>query len=175
MVASDKVLKLEQIKKLVSDAKAIYFADLGRIKANDITDLRRKLSSVNAKVKVVKNRITKRAFNEIGLSGIESFLVGPTALILSFDDPLTPAKLIKDYSKKTVGIKIKGAFFENSIYQANQFEFLASLPSRPELIAEFIGSVQQPLNDLVFTLAGLLQQLIVGLEELKEIRSKQNK
>ncbi|MEO0084095.1 MAG: 50S ribosomal protein L10, partial [candidate division WOR-3 bacterium] len=111
MVASDKVLKLEQIKKLVSDAKAIYFADLGRIKANDITDLRRKLSSVNAKVKVVKNRITKRAFNEIGLSGIESFLVGPTALILSFDDPLTPAKLIKDYSKKTVGIKIKGAFF----------------------------------------------------------------
>ena len=171
MVANEKVLKLDEIKKMVADAKAIYFADCSRIKATDITRLRQKLSGVNAKVKVVKNRITKRALNESGIAGIENFLTGPTALILSYNDPLVPAKMLKDFLKKNVELKIKGAYLDNAVYQASQFDFLAQLPSKPELISEIVGCLSQPINELVFVLESLIRQLVSGLEELAELRT----
>ena len=65
MVAQEKQMKLDEIKKMVGDAKAIYFADCSKIKAIDITGLRQKMSNMGVKVKVVKNRITKKALNAI--------------------------------------------------------------------------------------------------------------
>jgi len=174
MVANEKVLKIDNIKKIVEPAKAIYFADLSRIKATEITGLRQKLHGINVKVKVVKNRLTKKALNESGITGVEIFLTGPTALILSYDDPLASAKAIKEFSKKNTQLKIKGAYLEKSVYLANQFDYLASLPSKSELLVELVGCLNQPVAELVFVLEALLRQLISGLEELKENRSKES-
>jgi large subunit ribosomal protein L10 len=173
MVANEKVLKFDSIKKLVTDAKAIYFADCSRIKATEITGLRHKLSGINVKVKVVKNRITKKALNESGIEGIEGFLTGPTALILSYDDPLTPAKMLKDFGKKNANLKIKGAYLDNLVYLANQFDYLANLPSKPELLNDLVGCLSQPVSGLVFVLEALIRQFVSGLEELKDIRARE--
>ncbi len=174
MVANEKVLKYDSIKKMVSDAKAIYFTDCSRIKATEITGLRHKLYGANVKVKVVKNRITKKAMNESGISGVETFLTGPTALILSYDDPLVPAKMLKDFGRKNTNLKIKGAYLDSLVYQANQFDYLASMPSKPELLSELVGCLESPISGLVFTLEGLIRQLVGGLEELKDIKAKSN-
>ncbi|MBS4016006.1 MAG: 50S ribosomal protein L10 [Candidatus Latescibacteria bacterium] len=168
MVTNEKLLQLDNIKNLVSPATAIYFADLSRIKAKEISGLRMKLVAMNVKVKVVKNRLTKRALNQTGIAGIENFLTGPTALIISYDDPLAAAKVIKDFTKKNAELKIKGAFFDNSVYPANQFDYLASLPSKPELLGELVGCLNSPIADLVFSLEAMIRQLIAGLDEIKE-------
>lgn len=174
MPTNEKVLKIDNIQKLVEPAKAIYFADLSRIKATEISGLRQKFSNMGIKVKVVKNRLTKRALTKAGIQGIEGFLTGPTALILSYDDPLVPAKVIKDFSKKNAELKVKGAYLDKLIYTANQFDYLATLPSKPELLSELIGCLSQPVSELVFVLEALIRQLVLGLEELKDIRSKEN-
>lgn len=173
MVAHEKAVKLDAIKKMVIDVKAIYFADCSRIKATDITGLRQKLRSINVKLKIVKNRLTKKALNESGIEGIEGFLNGPTALILSYDDSLMPAKMLKDFSRKNTDLKIKGAYLDNSIYSANQFDYLAKLPTKPELLSELVDCLSQPINELAFILEALIRQLVSGLEELKDIRSKE--
>lgn len=174
MPTDEKVLTIDNIKKLVEVATAVYFADLSRIKATEISSLRQKFSNMGIKVKVVKNRLAKRAMTEAGIQGIESFLLGPTALILSYDDPLIPAKLIKDFSKKNAELKIKGAYLDKLVYTANQFDYLATLSSKPELLCQLVGCLSQPLSELAFVLEALIQQLVVGLEEIKDIRSKEN-
>jgi large subunit ribosomal protein L10 len=167
MVTNEKTLQLDNIKNLVSPATAVYFADLSRIKANEISGLRMKLNGMNVKVKVVKNRLTKRALNQTGMSGVENFLTGPTALIISYNDPLTVAKVIKDFTKKNAELKIKGAFFDKTVYLANQFDYLASLPSKPELLGELVACLNSPIADLVFSLEAMIRQLIAGLDELR--------
>ena len=174
MAAQEKQMKMEEIKKMLGDAKAIYFADCSKIKAIDITGLRHKMGNMGVKVKVVKNRITKKAMNESGIDGIESFLTGPTALFLSYEDPITPAKTLKEFSKKNTDLIIKGAYLEKSVYSSSQFDFLAQLPSKPELLAELVGCLSQPVAELVFLLEALIRQLVSGLEELKDIRLKEN-
>lgn len=175
MVTKEKLLQLDNIKNLLSPATAIYFADLSRIKANEISTLRMKLREMNVKVKIVKNRITKRAFTEHGISGVDNLLVGPTALIIAYDDPLSAAKLLKDFTKKNSALKIKGAYVEQSIYGANQFDYLASLPSKSELVVEVVTCLQGPIADLVFSLEALIQQLVFGLEEIKNKKSSDEK
>jgi large subunit ribosomal protein L10 len=167
MIAQHKVIKTEELKKLAQGLKAVYFADLSRIKATEISGLRQKFSSMGIKIKVVKNRLTKRALTESGIAGIEGFLTGPTALILSYDDPLVPAKVIKDFTKKNAELKIKGAYLDRSVYAANQFDYLASLPSKPELLSELVGCLSQQVAELVFVLEAVMRQFIAGLEEIQ--------
>lgn len=175
MVANEKVLKLEAIKKMVSVAKAVYFADCSKIPATEITSLRHKLYGAKVKLKVINNRITKKALNETGISGIDEFFKGPTALVIAYDDPLIPARLLKEFKQKNTNLKIKGAFLENLVYKADQFDYLANMPSKPELLGELVGCLQSPITSLVFTLEGLIRQLIGGLEELKEIKLNEHK
>jgi len=167
MIAQHKIEKVLELKKLVNGVKAVYFADLSRIKATEISGLRQKFSGMGVKVKVIKNRLTVRALNESGISGIESFLEGPTALILSYEDALSPAKVIKDFSKKNADLKIKGAYLDRSVYLANQFDYLASLPSKPELYSELVGCLSHPTRELVFIFETVMRQLIQGLEEMQ--------
>lgn len=168
MVTNEKLMQIEKIKNLVSPATAVYFADLSKITANEISGLRMKLVSMNVKVKVVKNRLTKKALIETGILGVDNFLVGPTALIISYDDPLALAKIIKDFKKKNAELKIKGAFFDKTVYLANQFDYLATLPSKDELLGELVGCLNSPIADLVFSLEAITRQFIVGLDEIKE-------
>lgn len=167
MVTNEKIMQLDKIKNLVSPATAVYFADLSKITANEISGLRMKLVSMNVRVKVVKNRLTKKALNASGINGVEDFLTGPTALIISYDDPLAAAKILKDYSKKNVELKIKGAFFDKTVYPADKFDYLASMPSKPELLSQLLGCLNGTITDLVFSLEAIMQQFVCGLDQIK--------
>ncbi|MCX7785115.1 MAG: 50S ribosomal protein L10 [candidate division WOR-3 bacterium] len=171
MPSQEKILKVEGLKKLVYEAKGIYFADCSRLKASDITQLRKKLHSMQMNLKVVKNRLALRALNELGIEGIDEFFTGPTALIFSYEDALVPAKVLKEFIKKNSDLKVKGAYVENGIYSKEKFDFLASLPTKSELRAQVILVLTQPVQELVFILESLLRQLIGSLEALSQKRT----
>lgn len=171
MPTKEKILKVENLKKLVYEAKGIYFADCSRLKATDITQLRKKLNSMQMNLKVVKNQLALRALNELGIDGIDEFFVGPTALIFSYQDALIPAKVLKDFIKKNSDLKVKGAYVENAIYPREKFDFLATLPTKSELQAQVILILTQPVQELVLVLESLLRQLIGSLEALSQIRA----
>ena len=145
-MASEKILnqKKEEVSKLASEmkeAKLILLADYRGINVTDVTNLRTELRNVNARYTVIKNNITRRALAECGIEGLDNELIGPTAIIMSNEDYLEPAKAIYNFSKDNDYYKIKGGVIEGQVMTAEEIITLAKLPSRDTLLSMLAGAL----------------------------------
>ncbi|MCS7257913.1 MAG: 50S ribosomal protein L10 [candidate division WOR-3 bacterium] len=173
MVANEKIVIVDNLVSILESAKAIYFTDLSKINANEISQLRGLCRARNVKIKVVKNRLCQLALEKINIKEADQFLVGPTALFVAYDDPLVPIRLIKDFRQKNPQLQFKGAFIEGLIFSANQFEYLSKIPSKIELYGHLLSVLQQSIVVFVYSLESLLGQLVMGLEEIKAKKESQ--
>jgi large subunit ribosomal protein L10 len=165
----ENIETIKKLKTVISEASGIYFADSSKVKAKDMATLRRRLKESQVVTKVVKNRLAILAFKELGYNeSVRSFLTGSTSLIITRQDPITPAKLIKDLTKKFAELKIKGAYVDSTVFPAEQFNYLANLPTRPELQATLVWVLNQPIYGIVAVLDNLLSKLVVTLEEISQ-------
>ena len=160
-MASEKILnqKKEEVSKLAAEmkeAKIILLTDYRGINVADVTNLRTDLRNVNAKYAVIKNNITKRALAECGIEGLEDKLVGPTAVIMSNEDYLEPAKAIYKFSKDNDYYKIKGGVIEGKVMTAEEIITLAKLPSRDTLLSMLAGA-----------LLGNISKVAVALDQVR--------
>ena len=145
-MASEKILnqKKEEVTKLANEmkeAKLILLTNYRGINVEDVTNLRTELRKVNAKYTVIKNNITKRALAEAGIEGLEDKLEGPTAVIMSNEDYLEPAKAIYNFTKNNDYYKIKGGVVEGKVMTAEEIVTLAKLPSREQLLSMLAGAL----------------------------------
>ena len=160
-MASEKILnqKKEEVSKLATEmkeAKIILLTDYRGINVTDVTNLRTDLRNVNAKYTVIKNNITRRALAECGIEGLDDKLVGPTAVIMSNEDYLEPAKAIYNFSKNNDYYKIKGGVIEGKVMTAEEIITLAKLPSRETLLSMLAGA-----------LLGNISKVAVALDQVR--------
>ena len=160
-MASEKILnqKKEEVSKLAAEmkeAKIILLTDYRGINVTDVTNLRTDLRNVNAKYTVIKNNITRRALAEGGIEGLEDKLVGPTAVIMSNEDYLEPAKAIYNFTKNNDYYKIKGGVIEGKVMTAEEIITLAKLPSRETLLSMLAGA-----------LLGNISKVAVALDQVR--------
>ena len=160
-MASEKILnqKKEEVSKLAAEmkeAKIILLTDYRGINVTDVTNLRTDLRNVNAKYTVIKNNITRRALAEAGIEGLEDKLVGPTAVIMSDEDYLEPAKAIYNFTKNNDYYKIKGGVIEGKVMTAEEIITLAKLPSRDTLLSMLAGA-----------LLGNISKVAVALDQVR--------
>ena len=160
-MASEKILnqKKEEVSKLAAEmkeAKIILLTDYRGINVTDVTNLRTDLRNVNAKYAVIKNNITRRALAECGIEGLDDKLVGPTAVIMSNEDYLEPAKAIYKFSKDNDYYKIKGGVIEGKVMTAEEIITLAKLPSRETLLSMLAGA-----------LLGNISKVAVALDQVR--------
>ena len=163
-MASEKILnqKKEEVSKLAAEmkeAKIILLTDYRGINVTDVTNLRTDLRNVNAKYTVIKNNITRRALAECGIEGLDDKLVGPTAVIMSNEDYLEPAKAIYNFSKNNDYYKIykiKGGVIEGKVMTAEEIITLAKLPSRETLLSMLAGA-----------LLGNISKVAVALDQVR--------
>ena len=160
-MASEKILnqKKEEVSKLAAEmkeAKIILLTDYRGINVTDVTNLRTDLRNVNAKYAVIKNNITRRALAECGIEGLEDKLVGPTAVIMSNEDYLEPAKAIYNFTKNNDYYKIKGGVIEGKVMTAEEIITLAKLPSRETLLSMLAGA-----------LLGNISKVAVALDQVR--------
>ena len=160
-MASEKILnqKKEEVSKLAAEmkeAKIILLTDYRGINVTDVTNLRTDLRNVNAQYRVIKNNITRRALAECGIEGLEDKLVGPTAVIMSNEDYLEPAKAIYKFSKDNDYYKIKGGVIEGKVMTAEEIITLAKLPSRDTLLSMLAGA-----------LLGNISKVAVALDQVR--------
>ena len=160
-MASEKILnqKKEEVSKLAArmkEASIILLTDYRGINVADVTGLRAELRKSNSEYKVIKNNITRRAFAEAGLEGLDEMLVGPTAVIMNNDDYLETAKAIYNYSKDNDFYKIKGGVIDGKVMTAEEIITLAKLPSRETLLSMLAGA-----------LLGNISKLAVALDQVK--------
>ena len=145
----------ELVEKLKS-AQAGVLVDYRGLTVEEDTDLRRKLREAGVEYKVVKNTLTRFAANEVGLSGLDNELNGPTALAISAEDPVAPAKVLSDFAKSNECLKIKAGFLDGAVISLDEVTKLAKTPSRETLIAQIMGSLNAPISNLVRTLQALV-------------------
>lgn len=171
-MASEKILnqKKEEVSKLAAEmkeAKIILLTDYRGINVTDVTNLRTDLRNVNAKYAVIKNNITRRALAECGIEGLEDKLVGPTAVIMSNEDYLEPAKAIYKFSKDNDYYKIKGGVIEGKVMTAEEIITLAKLPSRDTLLSMLAGALLGNISKVAVALNQVRIKKEAGAESVE--------
>ncbi|MEO0102198.1 MAG: 50S ribosomal protein L10 [candidate division WOR-3 bacterium] len=159
---------VEKVREILKGAKGIYFINYQGIGTSDLNLLRKKMKESNLFFSVVKNRLAAIVFREYGLlDKATPFLKGPTSLIISRTDEIAPARFLKD-CQKSYPIKFKGAILEKEVFEANQFDFLASIPPREELFFNFLSSLLSPITQLTSLLEGIQSDLISVMEKITQ-------
>ena len=168
------MIRLEQKKRIVSDlvellkpAQGMYFVNFSKLSVKEINEIRKELHTINATMRVVKNTLIDRAISEI--EGVElpfELLKGETAVIIAGDDATAPAKIIKKIFDKTERLGLKAAIIEGQIYSGKQLNLVASLPSRADLMAGILGSLQSPASGIVGSINAVIRDLASLIEEV---------
>jgi len=171
MKKEEKQVMIDDLSKRLDENNIIYIADISNLDAVDTSSLRRQCFAKNIKLSVVKNTLLKKAMENVkgkDFTELYDILPGPTAIMLS-DKGNLPAKLIKDFRKKSDKPVLKGAFVEESIYIGDdQLNLLADIKSKDELIGEVIGLLQSPARNVISALTsskGKIAGLVKTLSE----------
>lgn len=164
------------IKKLedkFSRSNSVIFAEYSGLDSNRLNLLRKEIKSAGSEVTIAKNTLIKRAMEtkeilkNIPKNGdLEDELSGQICVIFSYKDALSAIKPLVEFSKSNGLPKIKIGIIENSIVHLPEIERLSSLPSRNELLAQFIGELSLPLTRLAYALNGTQQKLVCTLSEI---------
>ena len=139
-----------------------------------VSELRRKFRENEVSYFVSKNTLTKIAANNAGYEDkLNDLLNGQIGIAYVSGDATAPARVIRNFKKenKDATLEVIGLVFEGEIFSAEKYKELANLPSRDELLAMFVGTINQPMSKLVGTLNGVLSKLMGVLNSLKEIKT----
>ena len=154
MTKQEKIQEIEDLTTEISAVKNLYLTDIAGLDAVQTTALRRACFNANIKLTVVKNTLLAKAMDasEKDFGELQSVLKGNTSLMFS-ESGNSPAKLIKDFRKKSDKPLLKGAYIEESIYIGDdQIDFLESIKSKDELIGEVITILQSPAKNVILAL-----------------------
>ncbi|GFO57523.1 50S ribosomal protein L10 [Geomonas sp. Red276] len=150
-----KELVAEMHEKL-QRAQAIFAADFRGMTVAQAEALRVELRKANVEFKVFKNTLLEIASKGTDKEGITPFLAGPTAIALSYDDPVAAAKVLSKFSKDaTTPFTLKAGVLTGKTINPNDVQALADLPSREVLLARMLGSIQAPTSNFVRVLAAV--------------------
>ncbi|MSS71007.1 MAG: 50S ribosomal protein L10 [Candidatus Latescibacteria bacterium] len=175
MPTAEKEATVTAVSEMFARSKGIFLTDFSGLNVGTMTDLRSRLRKVSSSYLVVKNRLTAIAADQAGFSCLREYLKGPTGIVFTEDDPTQSAKILADFTKQPVPLKIKSGIVEKTLYTGLQVEQLASIPSREVLLTQVVTAIQGPLVGLVVCLQAIPQKLVGTLHALAEKRQAEEK
>ena len=144
----------EQIKNSTAGVVVNY---QGITVEND-TAMRKALREAGVSYKVVKNTLTGRACDMVGYGDMKQYLNGMTAIAISENDAVAPAKVLKKFADKVESFQILAGYLDGAVIDEKTVVALADIPSKETLIAKFLGSIQSPLDGLAYALQGIIDK-----------------
>jgi large subunit ribosomal protein L10 len=168
MNRDEKAQAIEEIAAQIEGAEAIFAVDYRGISVPQAAELRGKLREADASFRVVKNRLTKRAAEQVGEDRLGDLLEGPTALTFVRGDTAQAAKAISTFNKEHEILTFKGGFMADLDLDEEKFKSIARLPAREVLDGQLAGVVASPLTGLVRGLGSMIQGLALQLGQIAE-------
>ena len=168
MNREEKSAAIKEIVAEIEGSEAIFAVDYRGISVSQAAELRSKLREADASFRVVKNRLTKRAADEVGEERLAELLQGPTALTFVRGDTAQAAKAITTFNKEHEVLTYKGGFMDTTSLDEAAFKSIAKLPSREVLNGQLAGVVASPLTGLVRGLGSMIQGLALQLGQIAE-------
>jgi large subunit ribosomal protein L10 len=161
----EKIATVEELRKRLDGAKAVVLTEYRGLTVQQLSDLRKQLRAVRAEYKVVKNRLARIAGAAVGLDALRADLKGPTALVISREDPVAVAKTLATFARTNQALAIKAGYVEGQVLPASEIRALSDLPSKEVLRAQIVGAIQGPLTQLVTLLAAPQREIAYVLAE----------
>ena len=168
MNREEKSAAIQEISAQIEESEAIFAVDYRGISVPQAAELRSKLREADASFRIVKNRLTKIAADQVGEERLPELLQGPTALTFVRGDTAQAAKAISTFHREHEILAYKGGFMDATSLDADSFKSIARLPTREVLIGQFAGVVASPLTGLVRGLGSMIQGLASQLGQIAD-------
>ncbi|MCF8025438.1 MAG: 50S ribosomal protein L10 [Desulfobacteraceae bacterium] len=171
----DSVLTRSQKQELVSELKEkfdqkkiLILVDFKGLNVSKINELRTKLREAGVEFRVVKNTLLVRAAQDTDVELIREHFEGPSAVTLSYEDPVVPAKALCQFAKDNEKLQIKAGVMGGSALDAEGVRRLSELPSREVLLAQVFGTMNAVPRGLVRALSNVPERLLYALQAVKD-------
>ena len=164
-VLSEKQAIDEALAERIKNAEAGVLVDYKGITVAEDTALRTELRKEGVEYTVVKNTLTRKALDKLGMNELDSVLNGTTSLATADNDPIAPFRILSDYSKKlNERFNIKAAFMDGKVLNEAEIAEMSALPSKDALYAKVLGTMIAPITGLAVCLGQILEQKGGSLE-----------
>jgi large subunit ribosomal protein L10 len=171
MPSKKNIEQYENLSDKFSRAKAVYFTEYHGLKVSEITRLRNMFFKSDVEYLVAKNTLLRKVAEERKIDGLGDVLKGSTAIAISYNEPVSPAKVIKDFVKENDLPNVKGILFNGVILPGEDFKRLADMPSKDEMLAQLALMLKSPIQKFVSTISSPMQKALGVLNNLKEKKS----
>ena len=173
MNRTEKEAVIDQLHAKMAKATTAILAEPRGLNVATVTELRRKCREAKVEYRIVKNTLAIRAAKGTDLEQLSEKFVGPTALILSYDDVVAPAKILADFVKDRENFALRIGVVQGKVIDVKAIMALSKLPALPELRSKIAGVIAQPASKLVRLLAAPGQQLAQVIGARKDQLEKQ--
>lgn len=168
LTRSERAEMIEELSKEFGEAKGIYLTGIERIDVEKMTQLRAEFRRNGVQYRVVKNTLARRALGECGCEGLQDYIQGATGVAFTTEEATSPAKIIKDFHKANKDLlKVKAAYIEGTVFDGDQADKLADIPSREVLLSQLLSCLQAPVSNVASALNGILTKLVGTLEAVR--------
>lgn len=166
-IEKEKIVK-ETIDKL-NKAKSLIFANYTGLKVNEVRELKQEAKKQDVEFSVIKNSLFKLALKDSELKDVKlEELSGPKAVAYGYSDEVAPAKILHQFAKKHKMMQLLGGILDKAILSSKEVINLAKLPSKEEMLAKTVATINAPISGFVNVLAGNLRNLINVLNAVKD-------
>lgn len=161
---------VEEVTVVASKAISAVVADYRGLTVNQMTQLRTGARKAGVYMRVVPNTLARRAFEKTEFACLSDKLVGPLFIALSLEAPSDAARMLKDFIKTFDKLEIKALAVSGKLYEANQLDVVASLPTRDEALAKLLYVMKAPVEKFVRTLAEPHAKLVRTVAAVKDTK-----
>ena len=163
-----KQIITEDLHDRFAKSAIIVVTDYKGLDVTSLNDLRRKLREANIEYQVVKNTLLVRAAEDTEVALIKDYFKGPSAVAISYDDPVAPAKVLTQFAKDNDKLEIKVGVLNGKVLDAQAIKALAILPSREVMLAHFLSALNAVPTSFVRALAEIPRSLVNVLTAIKD-------
>ena len=163
-----KKVVVEDIKEKIQNSKSVVFVKFSGLTVAEDTELRREFRKNNVEYKVLKNTLIRRAFNDLGVTDFDADLNGPTSVAFGADETAAAKVIVEAAKKYNEKVTVKCAYVDGSKVDVNGVKALATMPSKEQLVAKLLGTMQAPLANFVGVLQAIPRSLVIALNAIAE-------
>jgi len=153
-----KKAQVEEIREKLEKAQAAVLVNYRGLNVAETTELRRKFREAGVEYKVYKNNLLKIAIKGTDFEPLENDLTGPNAIAFGYEDPVIPAKIIKEFAKEHKALELKAGVVEGEYCDLEKITAIADIPSKEVLIGKFLGSIKAPISNFAYLLQAIIDK-----------------
>jgi large subunit ribosomal protein L10 len=175
MTREEKAQVVAELTEVINRASGMYFTDFQGMNAEQTTNLRRELRKSGVQFTVAKNTLIRRALEDTGklTEELRKALVQQTGVAFGFDDPVAPARVLKDFIEKNADKpSLKLAYVEGVTYPGKDLKKVAALPTKQDIMASIVGSVAAPISGIVGALGALQRDIVYLMDAIEKKKAE---